>query len=75
MEPEAAMPTLCGTAAGSVGWPSGFGGWWQADPHDVSVCLFLTHNMVERDQFVRGVGFRVYAAITRFQKRASGPGE
>ena len=74
-EPDAALPALCGGAAGSVGWPGGFGGWWQADPHDGSVFLFLTHNLVEREQFARGIGFGVYGAITRFQAAASTSGE
>jgi hypothetical protein len=33
--------------------------------------IFLTHNIVERDQFERGIGFGVYSAITRFQALAS----
>jgi hypothetical protein len=48
---------------------------WRADPHDGSVFLFLTHNIVEPEQFARGIGFRVYAAIARFQAVASTPGE
>jgi CubicO group peptidase (beta-lactamase class C family) len=70
-EPEAAMPTLCGGGAGSVGWPGGFGGWWRADPHDGSVLIFLAHNIVEPDQFARGIGWGVYDAIARFQTAAS----
>jgi CubicO group peptidase (beta-lactamase class C family) len=75
MEPEAALPMLCGGVAGSVGWPGGFGGWWQADPNDGSVLIFLTHNIVERDQFARGIGFGVYEAIARFHAAASAPAE
>jgi CubicO group peptidase (beta-lactamase class C family) len=71
MEPEAALPTICGGAAGSVGWPGGFGGWWQADPSDGSVSVFLTHNVVELEQLARGIGTGVYAAITKFQAVAS----
>ena len=67
MEPEQCLPTICGGNAGAIGWPGGFGGWWQVDPKDGSVLVFLTHNMVERDQFANGVGFGVYGAITRFQ--------
>jgi CubicO group peptidase (beta-lactamase class C family) len=68
LEPERALPTICGGAAGTVGWPGGFGGWWQADPANRSVLVFLSHNIVERDQFANGIGFDVYAAITRFQE-------
>jgi CubicO group peptidase (beta-lactamase class C family) len=71
LEPEKALPTLCGGDVGAVGWPGGFGGWWQADPNDNSVLIFLTHNMVERDQFAQGIGFGVYNAITQFQSLAS----
>jgi CubicO group peptidase (beta-lactamase class C family) len=71
LEPEAAWPTICGGHAGAVGWPGGFGGWWRADPVDNSVLIFLSHNMVEREQFVQGIGFGVYGAITQFQALAS----
>ena len=75
MEPESALPTICGGGVGSVGWPGGFGGWWRADPTDGSVMVFLTHNLVEREQFARGVGFGVYGAITKFQAGAGMAGE
>lgn len=71
LEPEKAAPTLCGGGVGAVGWPGGFGGWWQADPNDNSVLIFLAHSMVERDQFAKGIGFEVYRAITKFQALAS----
>ncbi len=71
-EPDAALPTLCGGGVGSVGWPGGFGGWWRADPNDGSVHVFLSHNIVEREQFLKGIGFGVYGAITRFQQYAVG---
>jgi CubicO group peptidase (beta-lactamase class C family) len=71
LEPETAWPTLCGGHAGSVGWPGGFGSWWRADPIDESVMIFMAHNLVEREQFARGVGFGVYEAITEFQALAS----
>ena len=47
------------------------GGWWQADPGDNSVLIFLAHNMVELNQFAQGVGFGVFDAIIRFQSLAS----
>jgi CubicO group peptidase (beta-lactamase class C family) len=71
LEPDKALPTVCGGGVGSVGWPGGFGGWWQADPNDTSVLIFLTHNIVELDQFSKGIGFGAYAAISRFQALAS----
>jgi hypothetical protein len=71
LEPEKALPALCGGGAGAVGWPGAFGGWWRADPNDNSVMVFLTHNMIERDQFENGIGLGVYGAITKFQALAS----
>ena len=68
MEPAHALATICGGSAGTVGWPGGFGGWWQADPGDRSAMVFLSHNLVERDQFANGIGFDVYAAIARFHE-------
>ena len=75
LEPQRAAPMLCGGGAGAVGWPGGFGGWWQADPNDGSVLLFLAHNMVELDQLARGIGLGVYGAITQFQSLASRDGQ
>jgi CubicO group peptidase (beta-lactamase class C family) len=71
MEPEKAAVTICGGGVGAVGWPGAFGGWWQADPNDNSVMIFLAHNIIEADQFATGVGFGIYDAITQFQKLAS----
>jgi CubicO group peptidase (beta-lactamase class C family) len=71
LEPDKALPTVCGGGVGAVGWPGGFGSWWQADPTDDSVLVFLSHNMIERDQFAKGIGFGVYKAITEFQRLAS----
>lgn len=67
LEPEKAEVTICGGGVGAVGWPGGFGGWWQADPNDNSVRIFLAHNMVEVDQLAQGIGLGVYEAITHFQ--------
>ena len=72
MEPQKALPVICGGGVGTVGWPGAFGGWWQADPSDKSVMIFLAHNMVERDQFEKGIGLGVYGAITQFHKLGSG---
>lgn len=71
MEPERADPIRCGGGAGAVGWPSAYGGWWQADPNDKSVLVFLTHNMVELAQLAAGVGLGVLAAILDFQRLGS----
>ena len=71
MEPEKAEPTRCGGGKGSVGWPGAYGGWWQADPNDGSVMIFLAHNMLELDQLTRGIGFGVWGAIREFQAIAS----
>lgn len=71
LDPEKADPVVCGGGAGSVGWPGAWGGWWQADPSDNSVLIFLAHNMVELDQFAQGIGFGVYDAILRFQSLAT----
>ena len=72
LDPEKADPILCGGGIGSVGWPGAWGGWWQADPGDNSVLIFLAHNMVELHQFAQGIGFGVFDAILRFQSLASG---
>lgn len=71
LEPDLAAPTVVGGHAGAVGWPGGFGGWWRADPVDGSVMIFLAHNLVEREQFARGIGFGVYEAITTFQSHVA----
>lgn len=71
LEPEAATPTICGGGVGAVGWPGGFGSWWQADPNNHSVLIFMAHNIVELDQLANGIGLGVYSAITEFQSRAA----
>ena len=71
LEPEKADPIRCGGGVGSVGWPGAWGGWWQADPNDNSVLIFLAHNLVELDQFAQGIGLGVFDAITQFQILAS----
>jgi len=70
IEPEKADPLRCGGGAGSVGWPGAWGGWWQADPNDDSVLIFLAHNMVELHQLAQGIGLGVFDAIMRFQTLA-----
>lgn len=73
LEPDKADPTLCGGGVGAVGWPGSLGGWWQADPTDNSVLIFLAQNAVELDQLAEGIGLGVYRAITEFQALASTP--
>lgn len=57
---------------GTVSWPGAYGGWWQADPNDGSILIFLAHNIVDLAQMAKGIGFGVWAAIDTFQKLASG---
>jgi CubicO group peptidase (beta-lactamase class C family) len=71
MDPEKAAVTRCKGGVGTVGWPGAFGGWWQADPTDGSVMVFLAHNRFELEQLSRGVGLGVYGAITEFHALAS----
>jgi CubicO group peptidase (beta-lactamase class C family) len=71
MEPEKADPLRCRGGTGTVGWPGAYGGWWQADPNDRSVLVFLTHNMVELQQLARGVGLAAWSAIASFHQIAT----
>ena len=50
MEPEQADVFRCRGGAGTLGWPGAYGSWWQADPNDRSVLIFLTHNVLELQQ-------------------------
>ncbi len=61
----------CGGGVGSVGWPGAWGSWWQADPNDESVLIFLAHNMVDLDQLTLGIGYGVFDAISKFESLAS----
>jgi len=71
MDPAQAAVTRCKGGVGTVGWPGAYGGWWQADPTNGAVMVFLTHNMMELEQLMMGVGLGVYAAITDFHAQAS----
>jgi len=71
MEPDQADPLRCRGAVGTVGWPGAYGGWWQADPTDNSVLVFLTHNMVELQQMASGIGLEAWSAIAKFHELAS----
>ncbi len=57
-------------SAGTVSWPGAFGGWWQADPSEGSVLIFLAHNMVDLAQMGKGIGLGVWGAIDTFQRLA-----
>lgn len=71
MDPAKAQTVRCNGGVGTVGWPGAFGGWWQADPTDGSVMIFLAHNALDPELIARGVGLGVYAAITEFHALAS----
>ena len=66
MEPEKADLLRCRGGVGTIGWPGAYGSWWQADPNDGSVLVFLAHNMVELQQMSRGIGLGVWSAIATF---------
>jgi hypothetical protein len=71
MEPARADALRCRGGAGTIGWPGAYGGWWQADPTDGSIFIFLAHNMVELPQMMRGIGLGVWSAITAFHEAAT----
>jgi hypothetical protein len=54
-----------------VGWPGAYGGWWQADPTNHSVQIFLAHNMLELSQMAAGTGLGVFGAISSFHALAT----
>jgi CubicO group peptidase (beta-lactamase class C family) len=66
LDPETADVTRCKGGVGTVGWPGAYGGWWQADPTDGSVLVFLAQNALDFDKAARGVGLGVYSAIAHF---------
>lgn len=55
---------------GTVSWPGAFGGWWEADPKEDSIFIFLAHNMVDLRQMANGIGLGVWAAIDDAQRVA-----
>jgi CubicO group peptidase (beta-lactamase class C family) len=71
MEPEQADPLRCRGGVGTIGWPGAYGAWWQADPNDRSVLIFLSHNMVELRQLARGIGIGGWSAISNFHAIAT----
>jgi CubicO group peptidase (beta-lactamase class C family) len=71
LDPDQADPLRCRGGVGTIGWPGAYGGWWQADPNDGSVLIFLAHNMVELHQLARGIGLGVWSAISSFHEIAT----
>jgi len=77
LEPDQADPIRCKGGIGTIGWPGAYGGWWQADPNDRSVLIFLSHTMAELPQMARGIGLGAWSAIASFHAIATSraPGE
>jgi CubicO group peptidase (beta-lactamase class C family) len=71
MEPDKADPLTCRGGVGTVGWPGAYASWWQADPSDNSVLIFLSHNMLELQQMANGIGLGAWSAIAKFHELAS----
>ena len=71
MEPDKADPLRGRGGVGTVGWPGAYGSWWQADPTDNSVLIFLTHSMAEPQQMASGIGLGAWSAIEKFHELAS----
>lgn len=72
LDPGKADPMRCKGAIGTVGWPGAFGGWWQADPVNQSIMIFLAHNALELPQLARGIGLGAFSAISEFHALGSG---
>jgi len=71
MEPEHADTLRCRGGVGTVGWPGAYGSWWQADPNDQSILIFLAHSMAELHQMGSGIGLDVWSAIAKFHALAT----
>ena len=56
---------------GTIGWPGAYGSWWQADPNDGSVLIFMAHSMADLPQMARGVGLGAWSAIGSFHSVAT----
>ena len=70
-EPDKADPLRGRGGVGTVSWPGAYGGWWQADPTDNSILLFLAHSMAELQQMASGIGLGVWSAIAKFHELAT----
>ena len=71
MEPDKADALRCRGGVGTIGWPGAYGSWWQADPNDGSVLIFMAHSMADLPQMARGVGLGVWSAISSFHSVAT----
>jgi CubicO group peptidase (beta-lactamase class C family) len=71
MEPEKADAMRCRGGVGTIGWPGAYGSWWQADPNDSSILIFMAHSMAELSQMAGGVGLGVWGAIANFHSVAT----
>ncbi len=71
LDPVTVSPLRGRGGVGTVGWPGAFGGWWQADPTNRSVMIFLAHNVVELEQIANVIGLGVFDAIVQFHSLAS----
>jgi len=71
LEPEKADPMRCRGGIGTIGWPGAYASWWQADPNDQSVLIFMSHNMLELSQMARGIGLGAWSAIASFHAIAT----
>jgi len=71
MEPEQADPLQCRGGVGTIGWPGAYGSWWQADPNDGAVLIFLAHGMADLTQMSRGIGLGVWSAVATFHAIAT----
>ena len=69
-DPDRADVLRCQGGIGTVGWPGAYGGWWQADPTDGTVMVFLAQNALDPERLARGLGLGVFAAITDFHALA-----
>ena len=70
MEPDKADLRRGRGGVGTVGWPGAYGSWWQADPTDDSVFIFLSHNMPALHQMAAGIGLDAWSAIGKFHELA-----
>ena len=71
LDPERTTATRGKGGVGTVAWPGAYGGWWQADPTDGSVMIFLAQNAMDLDLAAEGVGLDVYDAISQFHGLAT----
>ena len=71
IDPDRASVSPCEGGLGTVGWPGAYGGWWQADPTDGSVMIFLAQNALDFDKAAMGHGLGVHGAIEWFHALSS----